>query len=378
MSKKFSVKALVSTLVAVAMLLSFALVGCNTPAVMVDIDGEVGVQLSVSGDKVVSASVADDDDAAFLTGLSLQKSELKTAVNTIIKAMADKKLINGGVLLTVRGEKVDDLRTDIANDIKAALSDNKVKAYVIVQTATAHNDAQKLAEDEDVTYGKALLALNVAKADGKLDAEELAEKTIAGLAKLIETRNIKMDDYVADTEVFANIVPDEEGEKYDLNDAGDKIASEKNFVSKATAIDFAISSARGAAEDITIYSTKLEQDNGIYVWEITFRSGNMIYDVEIDAATGSVISSESEYENAGTEDDYHDYTSEDTSSVNIISENEAKQIAASDAGVSLDDASFTKAKLENNVYELDFTVGSNSYSYEIDAVNGTVLESEMN
>ena len=83
------------------MLLSFALVGCNTPAVMVDIDGEVGVQLSVSGDKVVSASVADDDDAAFLTGLSLQKSELKTAVNTIIKAMADKKEMGMDEVLTI-------------------------------------------------------------------------------------------------------------------------------------------------------------------------------------------------------------------------------------------------------------------------------------
>lgn len=58
----------------------------------------------------------------------------------------------------------------------------------------------------------------------------------------------------------------------------------------------------------------------------------------------------------------------------------AKEIALADAGVSADDAVFTKAKQDYDdrilVYEIEFYTSSNEYDYEIDASNGSVRSRE--
>lgn len=59
-------------------------------------------------------------------------------------------------------------------------------------------------------------------------------------------------------------------------------------VDKAKAI--ALQQAQAAANAVTFTKTKLENDDGIAVYEIEFRQGTMEYDFEIDAHTGAIIS----------------------------------------------------------------------------------------
>ena len=46
----------------------------------------------------------------------------------------------------------------------------------------------------------------------------------------------------------------------------------------------------------TVYdiNTELDVENGIIVYEVEFKSGNIEYDYEIDAATGAILRHETE------------------------------------------------------------------------------------
>lgn len=63
-----------------------------------------------------------------------------------------------------------------------------------------------------------------------------------------------------------------------------------------------------------------------------------------------------------------------------ISEDEAKNTALADAGLTAEQVTFTKVAqdIENgkNVYELEFVKDSIEYSYTIDSGNGAILEKE--
>ena len=64
----------------------------------------------------------------------------------------------------------------------------------------------------------------------------------------------------------------------------------------------------------------------------------------------------------------------------VISEDEAKAIALKAAGVNEKDATFTKVAREfddgREKYEIEFVAGEQEYSYDIDAYNGDIIESE--
>lgn len=63
-----------------------------------------------------------------------------------------------------------------------------------------------------------------------------------------------------------------------------------------------------------------------------------------------------------------------------ISEDDAKNTALADAGLSADQVTFTQVKQDlddgKTVYELEFVKDSIEYSYTIDSSNGAILEKE--
>ena len=55
----------------------------------------------------------------------------------------------------------------------------------------------------------------------------------------------------------------------------------------------------------------------------------------------------------------------------------AKSAALKHAGLSASNVTFTKAKLDDGKYEIEFVSGSAEYEYEIDAATGSVLEYDV-
>ncbi len=152
---------------------------------------------------------------------------------------------------------------------------------------------------------------------------------------------------------------------------GDRLASAAD--SAATGIEAAketaLADAGLTADQVTFTKAKLERDDGIAVYEIEFVTDSAEYDYEINASTGAIIGREME-----------SFTAASDTSSDAISVDEAKEIAAVHAGYTVDQVTFTKAKLERDdgiqMYEIEFIVDGMEYEYEIRASNGTILEYE--
>lgn len=70
-----------------------------------------------------------------------------------------------------------------------------------------------------------------------------------------------------------------------------------------------------------------------------------------------------------------------TASTNDIGQDRAKAIALKDAGLRENEVTMQKVKLDHHngrsVYEVEFYTDTKEYDYEIDALNGTILEREQ-
>lgn len=127
-------------------------------------------------------------------------------------------------------------------------------------------------------------------------------------------------------------------------------------------------------EEVTFTKTQLDREDRRQVYDIEFYSDNAEYDYEINADDGTVrerstdtfrVQSDPVSADAGSAEKY-------------IGIDRAKEIALNHAGLTADDISFSKAKLENDdrtpEYEIEFYYGAVEYDYSIDAENGEVLE----
>ena len=143
-------------------------------------------------------------------------------------------------------------------------------------------------------------------------------------------------------------------------------------ITEADAKQIALDHAGISESETDRLRVKLDYDDGVQEYEVTFYVGNREYDYDIDAATGTIRSFDSEIE-----DDYNIASAPSatpaaaaSSSGAAITEAEAKQIALDHAGVSESETERMRVKLGRDdgvqEYEVNFYVGNREYDYEID------------
>lgn len=144
-------------------------------------------------------------------------------------------------------------------------------------------------------------------------------------------------------------------------------------ISIEEAKNIALADAGVSSSAATFTKSKLDIDDGVYVYDIEFYTSDREYDYEINRDTGAVRSKSSESFNNGT--------SQGTINGDLsayISLDEVKTIAVNKAGVSISNVTFKKAKMDHDdgrmVYEMEFYSGRTEYECEIDASTGTVLD----
>jgi len=264
---------------------------------------------------------------------------------------------NTGILVTVRNdneEKANKVKAEVLNDINTALSTNSVQATVINQTVKTTVDAKKFAAENNISIGKAVFVLNLAAKDTSLDAKELAKMKVSEIASLVVQKGIDIRDivdYDSDDSIWENIADAIEDIDEDAREKGiaTSAAVENNTAAATTAqpqpaatqpaatvAPAAITAAQtevptqpaaqtqaatqpqtaaptqAAASGISADRAKqialshagvsgasftkveLDTDDGVRVYEIEFKVGNVEYDYDIDASSGAIISSSSE------------------------------------------------------------------------------------
>ena len=152
--------------------------------------------------------------------------------------------------------------------------------------------------------------------------------------------------------------------------------------------------AAGVAEDDAVFSTAgLDKRNGMDYYAVDFTAGGRSYEYDIDAVTGVVIDSSSgggtaETPAAGDDDGTASAPAAAGPSPSAgqttggqaaaVTEEQARETALSHAGLTADQVTFVRSKLDRDdgrlMYDVEFyTSDYKEYDYEIDASTGEIL-----
>ena len=141
-----------------------------------------------------------------------------------------------------------------------------------------------------------------------------------------------------------------------------------------------LSTAYGNKDFDTVYKIRFTADGYRFYYVIESTSGEILKyeknpvsssdasDIEDDSGQFSSQEGASQEQNTSSQSAYIDIEA-------------AKSIALADSGVSSASAVFTKAKLDREdgiyVYEIEFYVGNYEYEYEINAVDGKIMDKSI-
>lgn len=144
-------------------------------------------------------------------------------------------------------------------------------------------------------------------------------------------------------------------------------------ISAEQAKQIALQHAGLAESDVLFQKIELDREHGRLVYEIEFISNYQEYDYEIDANSGEIVSFDYDIDKQKHR--------QSPSSQNIISADQAKQIAFEHRGIKENESSFLKVKLDKDdgrlIYEVKFYIGFTEYEYDIDATNGNIIAYEV-
>ncbi len=345
-------------------------------------------------------------------------------------------------------ENADKLSEKLLNSAYKSMGEKNGSGAVITQSLSENEDsARALAEEYGLSYGKAKLITKIMEKDSLLTPDKLAGLHMNDLNLLIQQNGIELDEvkrrgqasdatYItADAAKLAALaeagiteenvtklkvkmdcehrvmvyeveftydgieyeyeihattgeILDSEIEKDD--DKGNSqgklpnvdtstFIGEDAALAKATAAFTAVDTSAIADSKV-----KLDEDDGVYVYEITLKTDSKKYEYEIDAKTGEVLSNSVKNINKGEGGNKGNGNAQENGGALVqdsyIGENKALEIAIADSALSEADLMHKKAKLDNDdgivVYEITLKTATEKHEYEIDAKTGNILESE--
>ena len=323
----------------------------NAAASVVSLDVNPSIELRVSrGEKVLACAPLNEDAKAILAdmggGADLKGAKLDVAVNAIVGSLVRNgylSSISSAIMISVEDKntaRAEKLQRELTDAVDGVLQTSDAKASVLTQTLTQDAAREQQARENSISTGKAalvnrILAINPAlqfDALARLSVEELKDLAEAGapampigkdqalsIAAAAFSRDLA--DEIRYSEVDAEL--DESPAQYEVEITGQKgeeieykidaytgtiLESKRETEDKASAAQPTSSSDIGHAKakaialnhagvsESKVYDMEIELDeeDGMLVYEVEFKSGGMEYSYEIDAATGAIVKQETE------------------------------------------------------------------------------------
>lgn len=192
------------------------------------------------------------------------------------------------------------------------------------------------------------------------------EKKIELVENTAEEPLVKDADVIVDGADKKEKAKEEKPVKNEKQDAAVKVTLEE-------AKEIVLEKAGLKEKDVVFTKSKLENDDGRWVYEIDFKTDETRYDSEVDAITGKITEWEVEAKKNAEKKEQVAVKAE-------ITLEKAKKIALDKAGLKEKDVVFEEAKLDTDdgrrVYDIEFRYERVEYSFEIDAADGTIIEWE--
>ena len=325
-------------------------------ASVVSLDVNPSIELKVNrSEKVLVCTPLNEDAKAILAdmggGADLKGAKLDVAVNAIVGSLVRNGYldsISSAIMISVEDKdaaRAEKLQRELTSAVGGVLQTSEAKAAILTQTLTQDAGLEQQARENSISTGKAalvnrVLALNSAlkfDALAKLSVEELkdlaeagapampigtaaaayAAEQYAGTAALDSVTaevDSELDESPAHYEVELHTAW---GEFEYLVDAytgkvlsGQKdlltVVSTPNETTKPTTSETVQDIGHAKAKTIALnhagvsetqaydMDVELDDEDGTLVYEVEFKSGNMEYSYEINAATGAILKHETE------------------------------------------------------------------------------------
>ena len=325
-------------------------------ASVVSLDVNPSIELKVSkSEKVLVCTPLNEDAKAILAdmgdGADLKGAKLDVAVNAIVGSLVRNGYLNSissAIMISVEDNdtaRAEKLQRELTSTVDGVLQTSEAKASVLTQTLTQDAGLAQQARENSISTGKAalvnrVLALNPAlkfDALAKLSVEELKDLAEAGAPAMPIGTDKAMDIAVAAfgkastaKMAYSEVDPelDESPAHYEVeirSQTGEEfeykvdaytgaILESKREAADGTEVPVVQPSKPAASGDIGYAKAKsvalnhagvseskaydmdieLDDEDGTLVYEVEFKSGNMEYSYEINAATGAILKHEAE------------------------------------------------------------------------------------
>ena len=305
---------------------------------LVDLDVNPGIELLTNRkNRVLKGYATNSDGEKVLSGMDLQNVDLQVALNAIVGSMVQQGYMTKdtkGVLVTVQNKdqkKADNLRRLVVEEMELALSSEDMNAAVLHQViSTQNSNASTFAKENNISLGKAVFVLNLAKKDSSLNAKNLAKMKISEIAKLVADKNIDIRDiieYDSDDSLWENIADAIE----DINEGDDDY--------------FVVAPQQGSTQAVQVQPTETQA---------------AVAQTQAQPQTQAQTQPQTQ------------------AAPQRISADKAKAIAFGHAGVSAGQVRELSVEYDDDgVYEIDFKAGNMEYDYEIGAVDGSIRKANV-
>ena len=289
-------------------------------------------------------------------GADLKGAKLDVAVNAIVGSLVRNGYldsISSAIMISVEDKdtaRAEKLQRELTSTVDGVLQTSEAKAAVLTQTLTQDAGREQQARENNISTGKAALVNHVLALNSALKFDALAKLSVEELKDLAEAGAPAMPigkaaaayaaEQYAGTAALDSVTAevdselDESPAHYEVElytawgefeylvDAytGKVLSGQKDLLTTAstpnettkpsdqkpdpsgTAQNIGYAKAKSIAlnhagvSENEAYDMDIELDNedGILVYEVEFKSGNMEYDYEINAATGAILKHESE------------------------------------------------------------------------------------
>ena len=325
-------------------------------ASVVSLDVNPSIELKVSrNEKVLVCTPLNEDAKAILADMSngadLKGAKLDVAVNAIVGSLVRNGYldsISSATMISVEDKdtaRAEKLQRELTSAVDGVLQTSEAKAAVLTQTLTQDAAREQQARENNISTGKAALVNRVLTINPSLKFDALAKLSVEELKDLAEAGAPAMpigkdaaayaaEQYAGSTaldsvtaEVDSEL--DESPAHYEVElhtawgefeylvDAytGKVLSGQKDLLATAPAGDetakptvpsggadighakaksIALNHAGVSENEAYDMDIELDDEDGTLVYEVEFKSGNMEYSYEINAASGAILKHEAE------------------------------------------------------------------------------------
>lgn len=168
---------------------------------IVGLDVNPSVEFCINGqNKVVTANALNEDAVEILEDMNLKGVDMNVAVNATIGSMVQKGYldeIKNTVLVTVDNEdsdKAEEIKAELTADIKGILEQNNIEGKIIDVALTKTDRLKQLAQQYDISIGKAAYLLELVDEYPEFTMEELAGLTMDEITEKVVQAEITREE----------------------------------------------------------------------------------------------------------------------------------------------------------------------------------------